>query len=569
MTVIRDVVRDVLSDVCRSPLQRYGGVSLVFDALGPNTSNIMTGVITGTGDLTTTCASGLNVVDHEGVYRSFAAAVPYWRDGRVVENLVLNTADVTGGNWSTSYFTNGTAPDGEACFLDVDAPASSTLIFDSMTAFDGVAIASVDIYTTTPGLTVNMGVKNPSGADTTIAVPANQWTRISVSNTVASGESLFWILRNSNKIADIYLKRPQYENATGRSDTDIPSEYVASGATAGFSVYSTSNGISVASNVVTEATGSALSPVPPLHYQQAATNSQIQSNDLTNVEWTASNVTVAQDAVGIDGVANSACTLTATAGNGTVVANALVDASDDQATCWYMKRKTGTGNIDLTLDNGGNWTTVVLTSSFQKFTVDQAALANPQIGIRIVTDTDAVIVANAEAYLGFTEQETRGLMPIFTAGAAVTTNRIDFTFDDANHDQAQGGYSFKWTPRFATAEVSGDLQILSLADGANLCYYDGTNGDIETADGTNTITDSLTIVAGTEYEVSIAWGGSELGIAVDAGAWSEGSYDGGFALGTVLELFNGNGYPQSIRDLKRYAGSYADCKGQLDSDRGA
>jgi hypothetical protein len=75
---------------------------------------------------------------------------------------------------------------------------------------------------------------------------------------------------------------------------------------------------------------------------------------------------------------------------------------------------------------------VTLTSAFQKFTVDQAALTDPQIGIRIVTSGDAVIVGNAECFTARSEAEVRGLGPIFTTTAAVATDRSEYLFDHAN-----------------------------------------------------------------------------------------------------------------------------------------
>ena len=170
-----------------------------------------------------------------------------------------------------------------------------------------------------------------------------------------------------------------------------PSEYIKTEAASVQKVFPTTNGNTIASNVVTEASGIPLDPLPQVVDQGALTNSQIYSNDLTTIEWTATDVTVGdQDVDGITGEPNTACTLTATAANGTVIANAVTKASATQATKWYLKRKTGTGDIELSVDGGTTWQTVTVTDEFIPFAMDQAAVTDPEIGIRIVVNTDAV-----------------------------------------------------------------------------------------------------------------------------------------------------------------------------------
>lgn len=113
--------------------------------------------------------------------------------------------------------------------------------------------------------------------------------------------------------------------------------------------------------------------------------------DLTNAVWTASNVTVAKDQVGADGVANSASSLTATAGNGTVL-QAITLASSARAQSAYVKRLVGSGTINMTMDNGATWTAITVTSSYTKVTIPTQTLANPTVGFRIVTSGDSIAV---------------------------------------------------------------------------------------------------------------------------------------------------------------------------------
>jgi len=298
-----------------------------------------------------------------------------------------------------------------------------------------------------------------------------------------------------------------------------------------------------------------------LYGAKASTNDQIRSKDLTNAEWTASNVTVAFTATGMTGSSNDASDLTATSGNGTVIANAITDASDAQATRWFIKRKTGTGTINITLDNGSIWqdvtTEVDSTSGFNECFEVNAALANPQIGIRIVTSGDAVYVGNAEAHLGGLEAAVRGSSPVFTAGSTVTINATDDSFDDAEHTVAQGGYYVEWTPQFATSEASGDIEILSLNNSAGLLYYDATNSELEATDGTNIAVVSLTIVSGTTYKVWVAYGGTSLQVGFNSTTGTAGTFDGAFATGTKIEIITPTGNTSLVRNMRHYSGVFA------------
>jgi hypothetical protein len=145
----------------------------------------------------------------------------------------------------------------------------------------------------------------------------------------------------------------------------------------------------------------------------ARTNRALHSRDLTQAAWTATNVTVARNQVGIDGLANTACSLTATAGNGTVL-QAVTHASTARYFSVWIKRITGTGTVEVTLDNGSTWTAVTVTSAYTRVGAAQT-LANPTVGVRLVTDTDAVAVDFAQL-----EDGAFPSSPIVTAGSSAT-----------------------------------------------------------------------------------------------------------------------------------------------------
>lgn len=130
--------------------------------------------------------------------------------------------------------------------------------------------------------------------------------------------------------------------------------------------------------------------------------------------WTATNCTVAKTATGPDGVANSASTLTATAGNATCL-QAITSGSAARITSCFVKRRTGSGTIEMTQDNGSTWAAVTVTSGWTRVNIAAATLANPTVGLRIVTSGDAVDVA-------YFQQEVGAFVtsPIETFGSSVT-----------------------------------------------------------------------------------------------------------------------------------------------------
>ncbi len=148
--------------------------------------------------------------------------------------------------------------------------------------------------------------------------------------------------------------------------------------------------------------------------EEARTNLCLYSNDLANAAWTKTNCTAAKTATGPGGVANSASTLTATAGNATCL-QAITSASAARITSCYIKRRTGTGDIEMTQDNGSTWAAVTVTADWTRVNIAAATLANPTVGLRIVTSGDAVDVSLFDHEVG-----SFITSPIETVGSTVT-----------------------------------------------------------------------------------------------------------------------------------------------------
>lgn len=132
------------------------------------------------------------------------------------------------------------------------------------------------------------------------------------------------------------------------------------------------------------------------------TANNLYSNDLTQAAWVKSGISVALNATGPLGTANSASTLTATGSDGTVL-QSITLTSNTRTLCARVRRKTGTGAIYITRDNGVNWLPIdsLLSSTFyEKMRPTLPGLSgltttstNPTIGFKIATSGDAIEVA--------------------------------------------------------------------------------------------------------------------------------------------------------------------------------
>lgn len=160
-----------------------------------------------------------------------------------------------------------------------------------------------------------------------------------------------------------------------------------------------------------------------LYTEQAATNLCLWSNDLSQAAWVKTTATATLTATGPTGATNNASILTATAANATAL-QAITSASSLRLTSVYLKRRTGTGNIDLTQDNGSTWTTVSVTSAWARYSLPVVTSTNPTIGIRIVTNGDAVDVALAQHETAASQSFASSPIQTFGATATRATDNI-------------------------------------------------------------------------------------------------------------------------------------------------
>ena len=159
-----------------------------------------------------------------------------------------------------------------------------------------------------------------------------------------------------------------------------------------------------------------LRPTPTvsgLLIEEARTNRILWCRDATQTNWVNTDIAAAKDQVGIDGVANAASSLTATAGGGTCIQSVTL-VSGARTCSVYLKRITGTGIVQVTLD-GQTWSTVDLSDTEWRRIALSGTLTNPVLGIKLATSGDAVAMD-----YGQVEDGLFATTPILTTTATAT-----------------------------------------------------------------------------------------------------------------------------------------------------
>jgi hypothetical protein len=126
---------------------------------------------------------------------------------------------------------------------------------------------------------------------------------------------------------------------------------------------------------------------------KAEENLLLQSQDYT-ATWTVTNLTPVTGKSAPNGT-STATEFTASAANA-VLTQAITAVAGSYTFSVFLRRVTGTGDIQIAADNG-TWTTKVITGTWARYDVTQTLTAGSKTaGIRVVTNTDAIEVWGAQ-----------------------------------------------------------------------------------------------------------------------------------------------------------------------------
>jgi len=246
-----------------------------------------------------------------------------------------------------------------------------------------------------------------------------------------------------------------------------------------------------------------ISLTPALRTGPQAANLLLSDRTFTVVGgWTLANATTVKNVTGVDGVANSGTTFTATAANGYVyIPSAVLKGSGGATFSIYMKRISGAGTIAISADDNVNSTqvqTLINSTTWTRVSVTKAAAAAYGVYIRIVTSGDAIGIDCGQ-------YENKLFPSSYFAGAAAIGSELI---------AAQVDRDFSGASNWANVDINaydetGDLTITASASG-QYCQLPEANAPM---------------TAGKVYRIQFA-------VANYVGGWTIGDFDGN-TIGTV------------------------------------
>ena len=324
----------------------------------------------------------------------------------------------------------------------------------------------------------------------------------------------------------ITIEKPSLVDVTGYDASYVP-EYVSVGVVA--SPYFGA-GIDGAKYFETDWQGAPIAAANLLGFRReaAATNNLLRSRDLSNAAWsTKTNITAANTATGLDGIANTATTLTATAADA-IILQPITLASAARCASAYVKRRTGTGTISFTQDGGSTWTdiTAQINSSTWSRVQITSTLANPSVGFKISTSGDAIDVDCVQNEAG-----AAATSPIVTTTATVTRNAESLSYQTASNWSDTAGTAYAYVAPYVFTGTAAGF-------GANGLTVATTNSGVKGYDGTNTANGPVGS-PGTLEKIAISWGGGSMTAASSGAVGVSSSYDGSFGLTNITIGTNG------------------------------
>jgi hypothetical protein len=209
--------------------------------------------------------------------------------------------------------------------------------------------------------------------------------------------------------------------------------------------------------------------VPPLYdiegcgvllTENQATNLALRSDEADDVVYTKTNLTVTDNTTLAPDGTITADTLTATSSGGQLEQTITGSSTTDYTASYYVKRKTGTGTINIRSVENIN-TPITVTDEWQRFeATDESTTTTIRIGINIATSGDEVYVWRGQLETGVVASSS-----IHTEAVTVTRLKDQITnggtVNDFNSEEGVLFWELKGFPN------DPNTRRLSISDGTS------------------------------------------------------------------------------------------------------
>lgn len=235
--------------------------------------------------------------------------------------------------------------------------------------------------------------------------------------------------------------------------------------------------------------------------------------------WTTSSATLSSLIFEDPKGTYTAPSLFASASNGTLLNNAGLSSAQRTFSIW-LKRVSGTGNVQLTLDNS-TWTTVTITPYWARYQI--TATSTGHVGIRLQTSGDGVHIFGAQLETG------SGASSYIVTGTSTANRALDSCY-------IAGTNFTSWFSTGAGTVVAHSDNVCTVGQNTLCNFSDSTTANqIRMGDGTGGGSNELllTVVGGsnqgivdssfnpvlnTAYKAAYAWDTNNFAICVNGGS---------------------------------------------------
>lgn len=410
-------------------------------------------------------------------------------------NLIVNGTNLSASGWnvsSVSVTTGVSDPVGGTNANTLTATANSAYIYRNGSTTYSNGVVSVWMRRRTGSGTISLNT--PNNASSVTKTLTSSWQQFSVSGAPnASGMIIFVInIGTSGDAIDVYmpvLTAVTYETSPRTNDQVVTTSAAFYGPAFDYNF-------------------STLAPLG-LRIEESRTNIALYNRTLAT-GWTASSVTLGTTA-GLDGVSGSASTLTASAANGTYLQSVTL-ASSQRFMSAYVKRLTGTGEIDMTTDGGTTWTAItsqINTSGFTRVSVPAQTVTNPNFGFRIVTNGDAIAVDGVQNENGAVATS------LIVNGSSAQVRAADVIMLAGGALSALKSAALSVVGEETSSEVSNYPQLIS--NGSSSIAQLKTSGQGQSYQQSVTLDTSNTVSNNVKYRVGASYGASGTCVCLSGG----------------------------------------------------